>query len=494
MPTPTATSALLVRAAALSLLVAGAFLLPGADPAASRSLATITVNVEAPLGGSIRSTPPGIDCPPTCTASLADPVTLTAVPSSDYWTFGSWQGDCAPSPVATCLETAGLPFTASVSFKPAVLLQLFVSGAGRVTSSPPGIDPETGTPASASCSSLSRTVTAPPVPQNDKVCDVGYRPGEQVTLTAEGIGGMALQSWGWYSCPDAKTSCTVTTEAPGSTIRPAFSGALIGMLVEGNGTVISTPAGIACGTVCVGAFEKGSTVHLSATPQGDPFFEWFPPCGTLPECDMPVADDAIFGASFGAPFLIGIPFIKESVNMTLAIGGLGHGPITLADAKGSKSCPPTSSPCVLPFDVPDLVTMTIGHDAKSRFDRWLSSCPAAASTCTVDTQVVDSAALCIAPLANPSAIASAQAIRSGGQRRIKLALADLPVKTVTFSLARGGVVRTSWRRVFAELPPTIQLTVPRALVRGQYSLRARIDDVVGCSTNLAPRSLVLPRP
>jgi hypothetical protein len=495
MPTPTATSALLVRAAALSLLVAGAFLLPGAEPAASRSLATITVNVEAPLGGSIRSTPPGIDCPPTCTASLLDPVTLTAVPSSDYWTFGSWQGDCAPSPVATCLETAGLPFTASVSFKPAVLLQLFVSGAGRVTSSPPGIDPETGTPASASCSSLSRAITVPAVPQNDKLCEIGYRPGEQVTLTAQGIGGTAaLQSWGWYTCPEAKTSCTVTTEAPGSTIRPAFSGALLGMVVEGSGKVTSTPAGIDCGTVCVGAFDKGSTVHLSAAPLGDPFFEWSPPCGTLPECDMPLVNDAIFGASFGAPFQLIVPNIIETVNMTLGIGGLGHGRVTLADAKGSKPCPPTPSTCVVPFAVPDLVTMTIAHDATSRFDRWLSSCPAAASTCTVDTQVVDSAALCIAPLANPSAIASAQAIRSGGQRRIKLALADLPVKAVTFSLARRGVVRTSWRRVFAELPPTIQLTVPRALVRGQYSLRARIDDVVGCSTTLAPRSLVLPRP
>jgi hypothetical protein len=164
------------------------------------------------------------------------------------------------------------------------------------------------------------------------------------------------------------------------------------MVVEGNGKVTSTPAGIDCGTVCVGAFDKGSTVHLSAAPLGDPFFEWSPPCGTLPECDMPLVNDAIFGASFGAPFQLIVPNIIETVNMTLGIGGLGHATVTLADAKGSKPCPPTPSTCVVPFAVPDLVTMTIAHDATSRFDRWLSSCPAAASTCTVDTQVVDSAA------------------------------------------------------------------------------------------------------
>src|SRR5947207_866517 len=174
MSKPCACSAASMRRASLPLLAACALVLPAAQPAASRSLTTVTVKVLFPGGGSIRSSPVGIDCPPTCTASFAATVTLTADPSNDYWTFESWQGDCAPSPVATCLATNGAPFTASVSFRPASVLQLFVSGAGRVKSEPPGIDPNTGGPASASCSSLSRIVTVPPIPREDKLCAVGY--------------------------------------------------------------------------------------------------------------------------------------------------------------------------------------------------------------------------------------------------------------------------------------------------------------------------------
>jgi hypothetical protein len=465
------------------------------------------VKVLLPGGGSIRSSPPGIACPPTCTASLAAPVRLTAVPSSDYWSFGSWEGACAASPVATCLATTELPFSASVSFQPASLLQLVVTGAGRVRSSPPGIDPHTGNPASVSCSSLGKFVTVPPIPHEEEVCGVGYRPGEQVTLTAEGIGGMALQSWGWYACPGAAGTpeagtpaagtCAVTTAAPGSTVRAAFSGVLLGMIVEGRGTVTSTPAGIDCGTVCVGAFAKGASVRLAAVPQGSPFFQWSTvTCGTTPQCDVTPVEDGFSGASFGAPFHIGIPAIRESAYMTLGIGGLGRGAVTVTGAAhGSSEC--SSSPCSRLLDVPEQVTLTASPDpTTSRFGGWVAGCPPAPRTCTVDTQFVDSAALCFAPLASPQGIEQVTASRANGRRRLAIRLADLTgVKAVSFGLARGGVVRASWGSLaLGEPPATVHLTVPKSLARGTYSLRAGVVDGVGCRTRLAPHPVVLPKP
>jgi hypothetical protein len=54
---------------------------------------TLTVNKVPVAGGTVTSSPPGIDCGTTCSASFADGTTvaLTATPA-DGWQFGSWTG------------------------------------------------------------------------------------------------------------------------------------------------------------------------------------------------------------------------------------------------------------------------------------------------------------------------------------------------------------------------------------------------------------------
>ena len=54
---------------------------------------TLTVTKNEAIGGRVTSSPPGIDCGTTCSASFADGTTvaLTATPA-DGWQFGSWTG------------------------------------------------------------------------------------------------------------------------------------------------------------------------------------------------------------------------------------------------------------------------------------------------------------------------------------------------------------------------------------------------------------------
>ena len=57
----------------------------------------VTVNAVIRAGGSIKSQDGGINCGATCSSEYAEGsnVTLKAIPSSSYWQFSSWSGDCS---------------------------------------------------------------------------------------------------------------------------------------------------------------------------------------------------------------------------------------------------------------------------------------------------------------------------------------------------------------------------------------------------------------
>ena len=65
-----------------------------APPSPSPS-AQVTLTVAVDGTGSVRSTPPGIDCPGTCTASFAagTAVSLASTPA-EGWRFDAWSGAC----------------------------------------------------------------------------------------------------------------------------------------------------------------------------------------------------------------------------------------------------------------------------------------------------------------------------------------------------------------------------------------------------------------
>ncbi len=66
----------------------------------------LSVTATSSLGGSVTSSPAGINCGGTCTAPFNNnsSVTLTAVPRSSLWRFRDWGGDCSGT-ANTCVVT-----------------------------------------------------------------------------------------------------------------------------------------------------------------------------------------------------------------------------------------------------------------------------------------------------------------------------------------------------------------------------------------------------
>lgn len=86
----------------------------GATPASAVPY-DLTVVLGGDGTGSVTSSPPGISCPPTCTASFEEGtvVTLSAFPSSGY--FAGWSGGTC-SGTAACSHTVTGPVTITATF------------------------------------------------------------------------------------------------------------------------------------------------------------------------------------------------------------------------------------------------------------------------------------------------------------------------------------------------------------------------------------------
>jgi hypothetical protein len=81
---------------------------------------------------------------------------------------------------------------------------------------------------------------------------------------------------------------------------PRLSFPQLAVGVVGPGTVTSSPAGISCGTQCLGSFARGSTVTLTAAPaSGATFLGWKGACsGTSRTCLVTMSTDRAVGAAF----------------------------------------------------------------------------------------------------------------------------------------------------------------------------------------------------
>ena len=228
----TITAAYQGRTGTASLSVGGA---------ASRP--TLTVVLDG--SGQVTSSPAGIDCGATCSASFdaSTAVTLTATPLSGT-NFMGWSG-CDTSSGATCTVTMSATRSVVATFRrPTLTLAKAGSGQGTVTSSAPGIDCG---PASTSCAA-------------------SYDSGTALTLTASPAAGSTFSSWS--GCDAANGSvCSLTLNAS-RTVTSTFSAVSYMLTVSktGTGNVTSSPSGINCGGSCSASFASDTVVTLTATP------------------------------------------------------------------------------------------------------------------------------------------------------------------------------------------------------------------------------------
>jgi endoglucanase len=151
----------------------------------------LTVTTSGTGSGTVSSSPAGIDCGATCSASFPSGtnVTLTATPA-DGSTFDGWGGACSGTGTCSLTLTAAQLVTATFTSTTTTTCSVTVtedgSGTGTVSSSPAGID----------CSSD---------------CSETYACGTDVTLTATPTGVSTFG--GWSGACTGTGTCVLTVNA-----------------------------------------------------------------------------------------------------------------------------------------------------------------------------------------------------------------------------------------------------------------------------------------
>jgi hypothetical protein len=209
----------------------------------------LTVEKKGTGTGTITSSPLGIDCGATCSASFVKgtTVTLTGVPGPKTLT-PSWTG-CDSVVEGKCVVTMSIARTVTATFDPSEYLLTVKkagAGSGKVTSSPAGI---------SECATT---------------CGASFEHGALVTLTgAAGANSDPAVQWTGCDSVDGEGKCLVTMSAARevtATFNLAKWPLTVTKVGSGTGTVTGSPAGIECGATCVAGFINGTEVTLTGTP------------------------------------------------------------------------------------------------------------------------------------------------------------------------------------------------------------------------------------
>jgi hypothetical protein len=213
----------------------------------------LTVTKSGTGGGSVSSSPSGINCGGDCTETYLDAtlVTLTATPDGTS-TFTGWTNCDSPSG-NQCTMTMNADKTVNAAFTRITynlhVDRILTGGAsGSVSSSPTGI----------TCGGD---------------CDEVYDSGTSVTLTATAGSDSRFDSW--TGCDStAGNECTVSM-ASARTVTATFIKLwtlTINRTGVGAGTVNSNPSGISCNPDCTQDYDDNTTVTL--TTSGGVFLGW----------------------------------------------------------------------------------------------------------------------------------------------------------------------------------------------------------------------------
>jgi len=300
--------------------------------------------------GSVVSTNEGIDCGIDCAERYLEGtfVTLQALPDFGYL-FDGWTGACSGVGNCTIEMNSDREVTASFIENTSTenfTLDVVVSGSGLVSSSPSGI----------SCG-------------ND--CTHEYQTGTAVNLTATPNSGYVFD--GWSGACTGNTSCNLILDA-NLTVNANFSqqNAQIYDLdtsVTGQGTVLSTPAGIDCGSDCSEGYTENTQVTLQAiASEGFTFESWSGVCSGSNECVV-LMDTAKSVTAI---------FAETSNNYTLTVAVNGSGRVT--SSPNGIDC---QVDCTETYQQDTSVTLTAIPESGFVLDHWEGGC-SGNGVCTVN--------------------------------------------------------------------------------------------------------------
>ena len=322
-------------------------------------------------GGSVHSTPAGIDCGPTCSASFDDgmQVTLTATADANS-SFSGWSGagcsgtgDCVVTMDQARSVTATFSAPATISVDPSSDLPsvavIDVSGTGLLPGEVVQLQ---------QCSSIAHTCT-------------GIK-----SVTADASGSFAttltvrLDGYGWFTCQGDCSVQAVATSGPfagqrrGSAQTISFASAQHQLDVtkdgNGGGTVTSTPTGIDCGPACSASFDDGTQVTLTAAANANSTFTGWSGSGCSGTGDCVVTLDQARSVT--------ATFSKNTHPLDVTKDGNGGGTVTSTPT--GIDCGPT---CSASFDDGTQVTLTAAANANSTFTGWSGSGCSGTGDCVV---------------------------------------------------------------------------------------------------------------
>ena len=326
--------------------------------------------------GSVRSTPPGIDCPPACDASFeaGTQVRLVATAAEGY-ALSSWNAlpnadSCKEvGPCALTIDTSSLSPSVDAFFQPAAGLHAVTAGPGTLEFSPvqPGAD--------AVCKVEAQFELT------EKSCDQRFTTGTRVTLTATATGNARFAGWSDYACASTSRRCTVTLAAGERYITARFSPVTLRIQVEADGpafgSVVVEPGGTCVfrpdSPPCEFSYPPGTLVKMRRQHGAAEKF-WIGGCegnrgGVLDAdvCRLRVYGDELVGA--GMAGAESIPPVRGAA-IEIGRGGNGRGRVTglVVGSSMKLNCGTVCS--ISGLSRYDYVRLRAEVSGRNRFVRW----------------------------------------------------------------------------------------------------------------------------
>jgi Divergent InlB B-repeat domain len=206
-----------------------------------------------------------------------------------------------------------------------------------------------------------------------------FTPAAGTQARLEAIADPGATFAGWSGACSGTGACQVTVNGDVSVTatftRPSGTSRLT-VVVEGQGRVVSSPAGIDCtSTTCSALFADGTAVSLAATSApGAKFAGWGVGCSGPGACSLTMRGDVQVFAHFDTA----LP--PPQVTLTATVSGPGMvtgGALICGD--GAKICAATMAPGTA-------VTLTASASAQARFMGWGGACSGNAATCQLTVQ------------------------------------------------------------------------------------------------------------
>ena len=294
--------------------------------------------------GTVTSTPAGFECGATCSADFdaASTVQLSANPAAG-WRFDGWSGACSGSGACSVQVFGAESATATFVQQFTLSVTASGSGAGHVTSDPPGID----------CPGAS--------------CSITVDTGSSVQLFE--AADATSRFGGWSGACSGAGACVVTVSGDDTANATFVRQFDVQVTTAGSGSVASDVAGIACPGDCSERYDTGTDVTLTATPAaGWRFSGWSgdPECSGTAACTISAAAYEL--TSVTATFV-------EQFALDVSLAGNGAGSVN----GDGIACP---GDCADTYDADTLVTLNALPDASSVFTGWSGAC-SGAGACVV---------------------------------------------------------------------------------------------------------------